>query len=317
MKFFISVAAFLCAFCLVGCKTHNPELSIQVLRTTELPGLPSGSGLAISGDSAYVIGDDAPFLYKIAVKEHTYRSIPLAGHDQALARIPKPVKPDYESLVLAEYQGRDVLMAFGSGSLSPFRDSMLVIDRHTGLVQNKISVSTFYTALKKVAGFTDAGLNIEGALFSNGSLLLFNRGKNGLFTTSLDSFYNYLMNSSGDYTAPVAYREYQLPALNGIPSGFSGATALPDGNILFSASVENVQDAIGDGEVFGSYIGIIKPNKPGIFAIELLKDNGGNILKQKLESIDLLAGEGGGTYKVLAVADNDDGRSTLFELYIR
>src|SRR5690606_31605005 len=44
--------------------------------------------------------------------------------------------------------------------------------------------------------------------------------------------------------------------INGMEAGFSGATILQN-KLIFTASVEDTPNAIDDGEILGSYVGII------------------------------------------------------------
>jgi hypothetical protein len=109
-----------------------------------------------------------------------------------------------------------------------------------------------------------------------------------------------------------------LPRLEGIQSGFSGATADTEFNrIIFTASVENTSDWVDDGEVLGSYLGVIyisdlhhhyAPNSV------LIEDNSG-ILDVKVESVALTSSTQNKISCIL-VTDSDGGSSELLEVEI-
>ena len=77
-------------------------MTAPVLSENVIPGLPSASGIEIIGNTAYVIGDDSPWLYLLdAATLAPMRRVPLlaganAGPDAG--RLPKLDKPDLECL---------------------------------------------------------------------------------------------------------------------------------------------------------------------------------------------------------------------------
>jgi hypothetical protein len=79
--------------------------------------------------------------------------------------------------------------------------------------------------------------------------------------------------------------------------------------------LEHTPNAIDDGPVFGSYIGIMCPGKNGKMAIEavdIIRGENGKILKEKIESLAVISYDTT-SYKTLIIADNDNGRSNIFE----
>src|SRR5688572_14505744 len=108
----------------IACNDRQKPLLLSIDETRIVDSLPSGSGIVISNDSAYVVGDDATAIYKISIKDLKWRKINLPGYDPGLYRIPKAVKHDYESVAIVKINNTDHLLAFGSGTISPLRDSL-------------------------------------------------------------------------------------------------------------------------------------------------------------------------------------------------
>jgi hypothetical protein len=84
---------------------------------------------------------------------------------------------------------------------------------------------------------------------------------------------------------------------------------------LFTTSVEKTTDWVADGEVAGSYIGMAGVNGSVVFLLPL-KDAEGNMMKQKLESIDIVSHEKDGSIVAFVISDNDNGESTWFKILI-
>ena len=93
-------------------------MTAAILSETPLPGLPSASGVEIVGPTAYVIADDAPFLYALDAA-----TLALTGQfqffgtaDFASGRVSKATKPDLEALAACIWPGRGPgLLLLGSG----------------------------------------------------------------------------------------------------------------------------------------------------------------------------------------------------------
>lgn len=107
-------------------------------------------------------------------------------------------------------------------------------------------------------------------------------------------------------------RHFSLPKINGIESGFSGATALvEEPKIIFTASVGNNQNAYDDGEISGSLIGILDISDNTIsesFEYCHIPNAGANL---KVESVTVEKEISPGETKVVLVTDDDKGNSTL------
>ncbi len=110
-------------------------------------------------------------------------------------------------------------------------------------------------------------INIEGAIFRNGWVRLFNRGNgrpqagclpvNATYDPVWDELAAYLQEPD---IKPVPHLQqicqYDLGTLEGLRLTFTDATVTQQ-NVIFSATAEDSPDASSDGEVTGSVLGIL------------------------------------------------------------
>jgi hypothetical protein len=294
------------------------ELSATVIKTTALETVPSGSALEMVADRLNIISDDARYIYQF-IKEtgllrDSIRLVHLAGEDR---RIPKPLKPDYEAAVSTKVFGEDCLIAFGSGSLRPQRDSALIISvNHSGF-QKVVSLEALYAAMRKEAGIRDEDFNIEAAALHENHLLLINRGSNHVFSMDWALTLKHMLESA---PAPsISASSISLDKTGDYPTGISGACFLNADQVLFSASAEATTNWIADGEVLGSYVGILKLDKTGkaqLQGITPVVTETGKPVKDKIEGISIYKSPENNVLTVLCIVDNDDGTSRLLEVRI-
>ncbi|NJW54872.1 DUF6929 family protein, partial [Salinimicrobium oceani] len=117
-------------------------------------------------------------------------------------------------------------------------------------------ISAFYEKLKELDVFRDSEFNIEAAAEYHGQFFLFNRKKNVVIKFKYEDFVAHIENDAPPPEVFVA--EVTLPEINGLEAGFSGATAFPNMPFLiFTASVEDTDNAYDDGDVLGSFIGVL------------------------------------------------------------
>jgi hypothetical protein len=114
-----------------------------------------------------------------------------------------------------------------------------------------------------------------------------------------------------------AHYRIELPTFKGIPALISGAATLDDHRILFTASLENTKDWTKDGEIFGSYVGIldVSGKQPKLETCLLLSENN-KPLTIKLESLDVISNSGK-QIDIISVSDNDDGSSGIYLLQLK
>ncbi|OOG75343.1 hypothetical protein [Algoriphagus sp. A40] len=282
-------------------------MTITIVDEMKMEKIPSGSGIIKSGNIYYVVGDDSPFLYSLNSEFKTISKTPLLEPVDFSERILKSEKPDFEALELID---KNEIVVFGSGSKSPQRNIFLRILLEDSLKIEKYDISDFYNKLIQFPLFKDSELNIEATAFRDNQLFLFNRKPNLIIRFEYKDFLAYL-NDGIDFPKPEI-RQFSLPNINGIEAGFSGATALTDEpKIIFTASVEDTDNAYDDGEILGSLIGIIDISNNTIsesFEYCLIPNAEANL---KVESVTVEKEISSGKTKVVLITDDDRGNSRL------
>jgi len=272
---------------------------------------PSGSALEFYEGFLYLIGDDINYILMLDKNWNEVDRKLLFEFDGE--RIPKPKKPDLECAAMIGSK----LYAFGSGSVSPQRDVVFVVD----VLQNKvdkIDATPFYSTIRE-SGLL-AEMNIEGFTDCKNKLLFFNRANtqqpNQLIITDKDVLKNKI---------PFLFKiiPIEIGFLNDISLGISGACYDEKNDILFlTSSAENTSNTYDDGEIIGSTLSIIydaykklEDDKLVIDEVIELEKTDALFSKQKIESICMI-NRIDNNYTFNLVADNDDGKSVLFEITI-
>ena len=301
---------------IMACESKHENFSIRIAEVYLTKDVSSGSGIAVQKDSVIIVGDDVTYLTAIHILNRSARHI-LFDSNSTMERIPKSMKRDLESCTLAEINNQTYLLAFGSGGISPQRDFLFGFNRTDEGQNFNISLIRLYDSISQEAGLKKAELNIEGATIAGKNLLLFNRGKNFITVIPWHEMADYILQPESAELPSFKILPVELPVINNFPVGFSGACTINENYILFTASLEETTDYIQDGEVKGSYIGTIELNNDNavIKNLVLLRDDNANIVLEKLESIDLYD-KTSSTLKAIAVADNDDGTSKIFNIVI-
>lgn len=300
----------------------------EITRHVRLTNLPSASGIERVGDYLYVVGDDSPFLYQLDADWNVIRTQLMFGSDAGFAgRIPKAAKPDLEAVTSVTWQGRNKLLIMGSGAQSPERDRGFLVDvsdpEGPWEIQ-PVSLTPLYESLRARAEVVGSRLlNIEAAASWCDMVVLFQRGNvsgihSAVYLEAAALLRHWL---NGDALPVPRVREFELPRLHGIASGFSGAANTPDRErILFTASVEDTVDEIQDGPTAGSFVGWLPAFDTSngrapirSEALALVRERGW-IYPGKIESITLLPSNGGSNVQAVAVIDDDAGGSELLLL---
>lgn len=234
----------------------------------------AGSSLSWLGDKLALVQDDANFLVLIDPEYLSVEAITLdAGEAGARqfddVRGNKRFKWDLEACTTVPTPDGELFLAFGSGS-TPQREQILIVQASNLFNPKLIKASALYAQLRACTSFAGSELNIEGAVFQEGHLRLFNRGNgkpdNNLLpvnaTVDLDwnSFLAYLY--SPEHHQPPALQhlcQYDLGNLHGLNLSFTDAIATQKG-IIFSAAAEDSPDVTSDGKVTGSALGILDTN---------------------------------------------------------
>lgn len=291
-------------------------MTATVLSEIVIPGLPSASGVEIIGATAYVIGDDSAFLHQLdaATLAPTGRVRLFDADPNGPVRIPKLSKPDLECMTALRWpDGRPGLLLLGSGSRdNRARGWFVPTESAANLQPEAVDLAPLYALLRPhlPAG---AVLNLEAAATSATELLLFQRtvGRGDaalLFRLPLTATLDFLL-AEGLAAAPeVQPLLFELPQIAGCPAGFSGATFVDD--LLFvTASVEDTADAVLDGAVLGSFIGLVNLEaRTAEFARLAWAD--GREYNGKVEGLAVRRALSIGRWELLLVTDDDAGGST-------
>ncbi|MCX2739445.1 DUF6929 family protein [Pontibacter anaerobius] len=303
------------------------QLSASTTRSVFFDELPSASGLEYVQGAFYVLGDDSPYLYQLNEKYELVQQYPLFNSTKMVnGRIPKAEKPDLESMAHLTYGRDDMLLLLGSGAAKA-RNKGYLVNLTDNLKVRELDLSRFYTFLKQVLRLESEGqLNLEGFAMDAVYTYLLQRplgaGTNTLLRMETDEFKDFILRE-GEIPAVAVYH-FELPHVGQIRSGFSGAFAM-EGRLFFTASVEETPNAIEDGEILGSFIGLINlrtlpfasdaANPLQVPVVKLTNEDGSAYLG-KAESLVVLKGEEADQYKVVVVSDDDKGHSELLEVQL-
>jgi hypothetical protein len=286
-----------------------------------LPHLPSASGVEIIGPTAYVVSDDAPLLYLLdAATLAPMGEVQLFETSEfGTGRIPKAAKPDLESMAaVVDPAGAAGLLLCGSGS-RPNRE----IGYFVGLPATVASVTAaprFVQRLNLSALYAElrarlpAGtiLNIEATATTATELLFLQRtvgsGPALLFVLPLEATLAHLFEARWPAPVPARVLSFALPTLASHTAGFSGATHVA-GRLLVTASVEATVDAVADGAVLGSFVGVIDVAAQTATFAQLVWADGRAYLG-KVEGLAVRRTRGSAWVELLLVTDDDQGGST-------
>lgn len=214
----------------------------------------AASGLAVHGGRLVVVQDDASFLAVVTTDGVSAIKLPRGLDGRRRFEIGlgnKLDKLDLESCVAIG----DELWAFGSGSL-PIREKICRVHQ---AIPRVIDAAPLYRRFREAVG---SSVNIEGAARMREELWLFHRGNTGtndvgpaVLKLSIDGLRAWL-----EGTAPLPAIDevvgYDLGAIDGERLGFTDAVAYGD-RVLYLATAEQTPNAIDDGRVLGSQLGVI------------------------------------------------------------
>lgn len=289
------------------------NLEVEILHWQILEGIPSASGIVKVKDHFYLIGDDSPYLFCI---DHNFnllsKTLIYSSNKSQDGIISKIDKPDFEAL---EMISETEMLVFGSGSKSPERDVCVWVEIGEESIEFKqYDISEFYGYLKNLDIMKGQELDIEGLAIYNDILFLLNRAQNLIFSFSLKDFLEYCR---GNSNFPIPETEYfELPKIDSLKSGFSGATFLGN-NLLFTSSVEDAPNAYDDGDIFGSFIGFLRYQN-GEFARDAYIaeiPNPGFPLKVESVILDKMLSDS--ELEVVVVTDNDGKPSQILRLLLK
>ncbi len=309
---------------------EDPALAARVVGCTSLrysagadPGLDrpdhvrAASSITMIGDRFAIVQDDANFIAVLGGPDGLIESLvlpPSALGERQFddGRGNKHRKLDLEACFAAADESGMTLFAFGSGS-QPARERVAIVggwDKGERLI-SVVSAPRLYAALRDAPGFTGTELNVEGAALAGSELWLFQRGNGARrgdrrpvnATCVLDWVAVRAHLASPHRTEPPVPRRvahYDLGTLGGTPLGFTDAMAVGTG-FLYSAAAEASPDAVRDGPVAGSALGVLTAS--GDVRWAPLRDSRGDLFPGKVEG---LAWADATRRRISAVVDHDD-----------
>lgn len=287
----------------------------------------AGSGiawLAMPGGAPRLVvaQDDASFLALLDADLSRVLAMTLDHVDAGMRQFDatrgnKKRKLDLEACCVVRTGGREVLLAWGSGSL-PIRERIVVLESGSS-TPRIVDASALYAKLRASVEFAGSELNVEGAVFlgeplaTGGRVRLFQRGNGapraGLTpidaTCDLDAarLLAWLDDARRPAPEPESIVRWELGAIRGVRLTFTDACALgPGEDVAFLAAAEASPDALEDGEVFGVALGCIPAG--GDARWTTIREPDGAPFLGKAEGLAWVPGAEG--RRALLVIDRDD-----------
>jgi hypothetical protein len=259
----------------------------------------AGSSLARVPGGIALVQDDANFVAVVEPETGLARAIALpAGQDGRrqfdTGRGNKEHKLDLEACFSAVVNAETVLVAFGSGSTSRREQVVIVSDWAAADPQVRVvPIPEFYALLRDEPAFAAPRLNIEGAVLLGDTLRLFARGNGAALnelipaSATCDVSWSALLDhlndpAAHDAPAPTNVLRYEIGQLDGVRLGFTDAAVWGDA-VLFTAAAEDSVDAVDDGVVTGSVLGVIEAD--GTTRWTMLVDQQGDPFTGKVEGV--------------------------------
>jgi hypothetical protein len=224
---------------------EDAALGARVAAIHPLASVSAGSALLRIADRLLAVHDDAFRATWIDLPSLKLTPLLLAGDGMPL---PKATKPDFEAAVRAPDGSVHLL---GSGA-TPNRRAVARIDPRTGSIGVTPRPELYRCIQESLPG--GAAPNIEGAVFAADRLVLFHRGI-GTPSVIVDLPLDVLEGGAPRVLRTVAV---ELGTLAGIPLSFTDAAVIDARRIAFAATAEDAPDAIADGPVAGSVIGVLE-----------------------------------------------------------
>jgi hypothetical protein len=277
------------------------------------PFVRAASGLARVGEDLVIVQDDASFV-ALRSTDGRVRAIPLTGgrrrFEERLGN--RLEKLDLESCLVIRDDGRDLLLAFGSGSL-PVREVVAVVDLSGVEPPRVVQVGALHASLRSALGATRA-LNLEGVARCGDRLRLFERGAGECLVGEVELAALRDWIAAGAVRAPppaTLVDRLHLGRERGVPFGITDVATLDDDHQLFLAAAEDTDDPVHDGAVLGSLLGVIGPT--GVRVTKLLDERGE---WAPLKAEGLAPSEHDGLVWVVLDADDPDVPADLCEVRV-
>ncbi|MFK7000328.1 DUF6929 family protein [Flavobacterium oreochromis] len=263
-----------------------------------LEGIGAASGIIFHNKNLYIISDNSGFLFEYALESNQLSKHVLIPC--ATVNIEKKNKPDFEAITL---KGTE-LHIFGSASTTK-RNKKIIFNLDNS-ISTEIDYTPIYAELKNIFSISDEDLNIEGALYIENSLLLFQRGNS---INSTNGIFN-IRQSIKERNFDVSFHPITLPQIQHIETTFTDAIEI-DEKIYFLATAEDTLSTYHDGDILGTILGIMNSRTFEIEKHILLSSN------HKLEGITLFSkNKTELTFLVCEDNDTEELNTTIYKLIV-
>lgn len=291
-------------------------MNIKFLDFKQLKDFPSGSGIESFDNKIYIVGDDAKDILVVNKNWKLKETINLFPSDTL--RIAKQLKADYEATTVIQINKIPFLLILGSGSIDATRNKGVLINL-TSKATEEIDLSVFYDRLKQ-SGFKE--LNIEAVTLMGDKLILSNRGNklrpdNRVILTSADFWKKQQTADIFPIKIEWEQKTESFMTLSGLTYSYQNDW------LILTASSEDTDNAIDDGSIGDSYLGVIENISRKIGRSRLKLNSLFNLAKldklfkgHKIESV-CIQGDKEHRLKLHLVADNDTGDSHLFKVRLK
>ena len=219
----------------------------------------AASGLAFANGRLAVIQDDAAFIAMVAGNEVASIVLPRGSGGRRRYEVGlgnKSEKLDLESCIALG----DDLYAFGSGSTEA-RERVV----HVGYATRVLDAAPLYRVLREE---TDGPVNIEGVAAVSHELWLFHRGNCGagdrgpaIIRFARAAILKWLA-GNGPVPEPTGSSRFDLGTAGAVRYGFTDAVGAGD-RAFYIAAAEDSPNAVDDGAVLGSQLGVIETGPGG------------------------------------------------------
>jgi hypothetical protein len=293
--------------------------------TLDRPGhVRAASSMAWIGERVALVQDDVNFVALVDPATGLADSVVLpAGKDDLRqfddGRGNKKHKLDLEAMTRVPDAGGTTLVAFGSGSKKR-RERVLTL-RFSGRgarvshdEPQLVELPHFYAALRDEVQFAGSEMNIEGAMYTDGVIRLFGRGNgaarddvhpcDATCDVSWSVLRAHLSNPDRNPVPPIArVTQYRLGHIDGVALGFTDAIPAGRTHVLYTAAAEASDDAVSDGAVGGSAIGVLPNDRRMPARWTAITDENGAPFSGKVEGVVLHPRN---ARRALVVVDVDD-----------
>jgi len=316
MHKFLLPISIITIFLFSSCK-ENKQTALLLQSEQIITTVPSASGIVCEGGNIWMVGDDASSIFELSDQNEILSSYQVSFMNRMEnGRINKTIKPDFESMDY--FDGK--IMVMGSGSSKITRDTAVLLSYKTKEIVIKVSLRPLFDEFLRLGKFDSTqSINMEGLASDDSHFYLLHRGnicgKNLVFQITKKDFLEYIVTGE---LPQIKLHYFDLPKIGGFISGFSGACISVDKNyLLYTSSVESTSDVYHDGEVLGSFIGMIPITGANAWTMNtsfpLMKND--SILATKLESICIKSHEDN-ILNLVCVSDNDNGKSGIYHILL-